>query len=80
MAEYVIFLLSGLAAGLLVSWFFMRQRSTTGAANVAQQTERFERDINGLRVTIEVKEKEILRLTALVSEKEENLRNLRGKA
>lgn len=77
MTDSIIFLLSGVASGLLIGWLFFRQRSNANINATSQQIDRFERDAAGLKISLEAKEQEILRLTGLVSEKEAGLKNLK---
>lgn len=79
MINYLIFLFSGLGAGLFVAWFLMRQKEGSLNLSISQQIARFENEILNLKSTLESREKEILRLTGLVSEKEEGLKNFREK-
>jgi DNA recombination protein RmuC len=77
MIYYLVFLFCGLAAGLLITLFFMRQKNNAYINSGAQQVERFESEIADLKTAIETREREILRLTGLVSEKEAGLKNYR---
>jgi DNA recombination protein RmuC len=77
MTNYLIYLFSGLASGLLIAWLFLRQRTNSYVRSGSEQVRRFENEITGFRNSLEIKEKEILRLTGLVSEKEAGLRNLK---
>jgi DNA recombination protein RmuC len=79
MVNSLIYLFSGLVTGMLIVWFFMRQKTVSFIQSRSEQMVRLENEISELRYSIETKEKEILRLTGLFSEKEANIRNLKEK-
>jgi DNA recombination protein RmuC len=77
MINYLIFLFSGLAAGLLIAWIFLRQRTNSVIQTGSLQLIRIENEVMAQKNSLDTKEKEILRLTGLVAEKDAGLRNLK---
>jgi DNA recombination protein RmuC len=75
----ILFLISGFIAGGLISWFILRQRTSVYKESALQQYNRFEDEATLLRNNIADKEERINTLTASVSERDADLRNLRGK-
>lgn len=79
MLTNLFFLIAGLSAGFLFSWFILKQRYTFYQESAFQQVKRYEEERASLKNEIADKDKQINILTASVSEKDANLRNLREK-
>jgi len=79
MLQSLIFFITGILSGILISWFIMRQRASVYRESAISQLNRFEEEAVLLKNNIADKEKRINNLTASVSEKDADLRNLRVK-
>jgi DNA recombination protein RmuC len=79
MSNNLLFFITGILSGILISWFIMRQRASVYKESAMQQLTRFEKEAVLLKNNIADKEKRINTLTVSVSEKDADLRNLRVK-
>ncbi len=79
MSKELIFLISGILSGGLISWFIMKQKASAFKESTDRQITRFEKEADLMKENISTKEKRINTLTASVSEKDADIRNLREK-
>jgi DNA recombination protein RmuC len=79
MLNDLIFLITGILTGNLISWFIMKQKASAYKESTDRQITRFEKEAVLMKDNITSKEKHINTLTASVSEKDADIRNLRVK-
>jgi DNA recombination protein RmuC len=79
MLNDLIFLISGILSGSLISWFIMNQKASVYKESTDRQITCFEKEAVLMKNNITSKEKHINTLTASVSEKDADIRNLRVK-
>jgi DNA recombination protein RmuC len=76
MLNDLLFLISGILSGSLMSWFIMKQRASIYKESTNKQITMFEKEAVLMKDNINSKEKQINTLTASVSEKDADIRNL----
>ncbi len=79
MLNDLLFLITGVLLGSLFSWFVMKQRASVYKESTDRQITRFEKEAVLMKDDINSKEKHINTLTASVSERDADIRNLRVK-
>jgi len=80
MTENIIFLIAGLAAGVIITWLLLRQRHKADAASMKQQYDTAATEILRLRDFSQSRGDEITRMTGLLASAENELKNLRLRA
>ena len=79
MLNDVLFLISGILSGSLITWLITKQRVSSYRESTNRQITMFEKEAVLMKDSIANKEKHINTLSASVSEKDADIRNLREK-